>query len=124
MSVSGSIRKVLLDGLSLNAAADANPARLPTREKEPIVHSGGVAQKVTTMAGSVESLKLIVDDIDYETLQGLSEQTVNFPMSYEKADGTALRATGFISLDNYEAEENSVEITMTPETGKWEVFTV
>lgn len=122
MSVSGSIRKVLLDGLSLNAAADGNPARQPTQENEGIRHSGGVSKKVTLMNGAVEGLKLIVDDIEYEVLEGLSEQTTNFPMSYEKADGTVLRANGFISLDNYEAEENSVEVTMTPEAGRWETF--
>ena len=122
MAVSGSIRKVLLNGLPLNAAADGNPARMPTQENEGVRHSGGVAKKVTLAMGSVESLKLIVDDTDYETIQELSEQTANFPMSYVKADNTVLRTTGFISLGNYEAEENSVEITMTPETGKWEVF--
>ena len=122
MSVSGSIRKVLLNSLSLNAAADGNPARMPTQENEGIRHSGGVSKKVTLAMGSVEALKLIVNDIEYDFIQGLSEQVANFPMSYEKADGTVLRATGFIGLDNYEAEENSVEVTMTPETGRWETF--
>ena len=119
--VSGSIRKVLLNGLPLNAAADSNPARTPTQENEGIRHSGGVSKKVTLAMGSVESLKLIVDDVEYETLQGLSEGE-NFAMSYEKADGTVLRTTGFISLGNHEAEENSCEIIMTPETGRWDVF--
>jgi hypothetical protein len=123
VSVSGSVRKVLLNGLSLNAAGDGNPARQPTQENEGIRHSGGVAKKVTLMTGAVEALKIIATDAEYEILQGLSEQTANFPMSYEKADGTVLRSNGFINLDNYEAEENSVEITMTPETGRWEVFT-
>lgn len=121
MSVSGSIRKVLLNGLSLNAAADANPARQPTQENEGVRHSGGVSKKVTLMLGAVESLKLIVDDVEYGILQGLSEQIGNFPMSYQKADGTTSRCNGFINLDNYEAEENSVEITMTSETGSWDV---
>lgn len=121
MSTSGSIRKVLLNGLSLNAAADANPARQPTQENEGIRHSGGVAKKVTLMLGAVEALKLIATDTEYEILQGLAAGA-NFPMSYEKADGTVLRANGFINLDNHEAEENSVEITMTPETAEWETF--
>ena len=124
MAVSGSWRKVLLNGLSLNVAADANPARQPTQENEGVRHSGGVNKKVTLMLGAVEALKLIVTDVEYEILQGLSEQIGNFPMSGEKADGTVLRAVGFINLDNYESEENSVEITMTPETGSWDVFTV
>ena len=123
MARSGTGRKLLLDGISFNMAADGNPARLPTIEKEDVVHTGGVEQKVTLMAGSVEAQKLIVNDAEYEVLEGLNERLGTFSMSYEKADGSLLRTgAGFIKLANYEAEENSVEITMTPSSRKWEVF--
>ena len=121
MGVSGSIRKVLHNGLPLDVAADANPNRTPSQENEGVRHSGGVSKKVTSATGMVEGLKLIIDDADYETVQGLSEGP-NFAMSYEKADGSVLRTVGFINLGNHEAEENSCEITMTPETGRWDVF--
>lgn len=123
MSVSGSGRKLLLDGISFNMAADSNPGRMPTVDKEDIVHTGGVQPKVTLMSGAIESQKLILEDSEYEVLQLLNERIDNFSMSYEKADGTVLRTgTGYIKLDNYEAEENSCEITMTPSTRRWEVF--
>ena len=123
MGVSGSIRKVLINGRSYNATGDGNPARMPTQDNEGIRHSGGVNKKVTLMAGSVESLKLTIDDIDYDILSALSEQTSNFPMSYEKADGTVIRCgAGFINIDNYEASDNNIDITMTSETGKWQTF--
>lgn len=125
MSVSGSGRKLQLDGISFNMAADSNPARTPTVDKEDVVHTGGVNQKVTLMSGAIESQKLILEDGEYEVLQGLNERVGTFSMSYEKADGTVLRTgAGFIKLDNYEGEENSCEITMTPASRKWEVFTV
>jgi hypothetical protein len=123
MAVSGSGRNITLNGISFVIAADANPGRQPTQENEGVRHSGGVEKKVTLVMGAIESVKLIVSDVEYDILQGLSEQLENFPMSHEKADGTVLSATGFIGLDNYEAEENSVEITMTSETGKWIPFT-
>ena len=122
MSVSGSGRKTLLDGVSYNVAADGNMGRKPTQENEGVVHSGGVSKKVTKTDGAIEGHKLIVTDIEYEQLQALSERVDNFPMSTEKADGTSLKAKGFISLGNHEAEENSCEIMMTPETGSWDTF--
>lgn len=122
MGVSGSIRKVLIGGISFNAAADGSPARMPEAEIEGIRHTGGVEKKITLANGAVESLKIICDDTNYEILKGFMLGIENVPMSYEKADGTVLRATGFIALDNHESADNNVDVTMTPETGRWEVF--
>lgn len=122
MAVSGSIRKVLLDGLSFNAAADGNFAKTPRLEKEAVVHSGGNMFKHTKMSGNVESGKLICAPAEYVVLEGLADGLSSFPMSYEQADGSVWRTEGTISLDNYETEENSVEITMMPSTGTWELF--
>ena len=123
MAVSGSGRGIQLDGIAFNIAADADPARTPTVDKEDVVHSGGVNQKITSMSGAVEAVKLVLNDGEYETLQGFSERITNFSMSYEKADGTVLRTgAGYIKLDNYTGADNTCEITMTPATRKWEVF--
>jgi hypothetical protein len=119
---SGSVRKVLLDGISFYATADGTPEREPTQENEGIRHSGGVSKKVTYMNGAVSALKLTVTAEEYELLQELSERPTNFAMSYTRQNGDALRATGFITLANYSDEDNSIEITMTPETGRWELF--
>lgn len=122
MSVSGSIRKVLLDGLSFNAAGDANVAKTPVVEKEAVPHSGGNMIKRTKASGNVESVKLLCTPTEYETLEGIADGLGSFPMSYEMADGSVWRTSGTVSLDNYESEEHSVEVTMIPETGTWELF--
>ena len=105
MAPSGTGRKLQLDGISFNMAADSNPARTPTVDKEDVVHTGGVNQKITLMSGAIESQKLILEDGEYEVLQGLNERITNFSMSYEKADGTVLRTgSGYIKLDNFEGD--------------------
>jgi hypothetical protein len=121
-SVSGSIRKVLLNGLSFNAAADGNFAKTPKLEKEAVPHSGGNMIKHTRASGNVESAKLICTPTEYETLEGLADSLDPFSMSYEMADGSVWRTEGTIMLDNYESEEHSVEVTMIPLTGTWELF--
>jgi hypothetical protein len=121
MSVSGSIRKVLIDGLSFNAAGDGNFAKTPKLEKEAVPHSGGNSFKHTKMSGQVESGKLICTPTEYDTLEGIADRLTTYPMSYEMADGSVWRTDGQISVDNYESEENSVEITMMPAL-KWELF--
>jgi hypothetical protein len=122
MPVSGSIRKVLIDGLSFNAAADGNFAKTPKLEKEAVRHSGGNAVKVTLASGNVESAKMICSPTEYATLESKADETGSFAMSYELADGSVFRSTGTFAMDNYESEENSVELTMIPETGSWELF--
>lgn len=122
MSVSGSGLGVTLNGIPFNEVGDGNAARHPTQENDGIRHSGGVDKKVTLVMGEIESVKLKASSVEYEILQGLSEQVDNFPMSKNYADGTVLSGTGFIKLDNWEAEEGTVEITMTSETGSWTTF--
>lgn len=122
MPVSGSIRKCLINGLSFNAAADANFAKTPKVEKEAVRHSGGNMVKVTLASGNVEGAKMICTPVEYDTLDGFADDLESFSMSYEMADGSVWRTTGQISLDNYESEEHSVEITMIPEAGTWELF--
>jgi len=122
MSVSGSIRKVLIDGISYNAAADGNFAKTPKLEKEAVPHSGGNMVKVTRASGNVEGAKLICTPAEFATLEGKADELGTYAMSYELADGSVFRSTGTIMLDNYESEEHSVEITMIPESGTWELF--
>ena len=122
MSVSGSIRKVLINGLSFNAAADGNFAKMPKLEKEAIRHSGGNMVKYTLAAGNVEGAKLICTPVEFDTLEGFADDLDSFSMSYTMADGSVYRTTGKIMLDNYESEEASVEVTMIPDTGEWELF--
>lgn len=122
MGVSGSIRKVTVDGITYNAAADINAAKTPTNLKEAVPHSGGNMIKITKQHGNVESLTLLATPTEYETLEGTRDNLVAVPLSYELADGSVYRSQGHINLDNYESEENRVDVTMIPETGLWDVF--
>jgi len=123
MSVSGSPRKVTLDGVTFNVASDANFSQLPEQTTEGVRHSGGVMMKKTLMVAQVESVTLIVTSQQNELLKNLAARTVNFPMSYELASGDVYRAVGQINLDNRETEENRRDLTLVPD-GDWQPFLV
>lgn len=122
MPASGSIRKCLINGLSFNAASDANFAKTPPLEKEAVPHSGGNMIKRTKASGNVEGAKMICTQSEFDTLEGFADDLESFAMSYTLAAGGSYRTTGQISLDNFESEEGSVEITMIPDSGEWSSF--
>ena len=120
--ITGSLRKVLVDGIPFNVAADANASKTPIVSKEGIPHSGGNAIKIMKMVGNVEGLTLIIDPDEYETLQDKAGLLSSIPLSYEQADGKSWTSPGHINLDNYESEEGRIDITMIPESGTWSLF--
>lgn len=122
MATSGSIRKASIGGINFNVAADANASRTPEVQKEAIRHSGGNMIKSTLMHGNVESLTLICTPSEYASLNALAKEIGSIPLSYTLADGSAWVCSGEISLDNYESEENRVDVTMMPELGIWDLF--
>lgn len=121
MSKSGTPRKVTVDGETFNVAADANFAQTPGRTIEGVRHTGGTMMKNTLNVENVESVTLIADGTQFESLKEKSKRDDNYPMSYELASGDVYRAVGMITLDNRETEENRVDITMIPD-GDWEPF--
>lgn len=123
MSVSGTPRRVTLDGVTYNVAADANFSQTPPVEKEGVRHTGGTMMKSTLAVGQVESVTLIVTSAQNAQLEELLQRNVNFPMSYELASGDVYRSVGQINLDNRETEENRRDATLIPD-GDWVPFLV
>lgn len=121
MAVSGSLRKLLLDGIAFQVAGDANAAKTPKTTKEAVVHSGGNSIKIMKASGQVESVTTIVSPSEYETLEELANRTSPIPISYQQADGKTWVSNGHVNLDNYESEENRCDLTLIPE-GNWDLF--
>ena len=123
MARSGTPRRVTLDGVTYNVAADANFSQTPPVTNEGVRHTGGTLIKKTLEVGQVESVTLIVNGAENASLEELADRNVNFPMSYELASGDVYRATGQINLDNRETEETRRDITLIPD-GTWQPFLV
>lgn len=122
MATSGSLTKVVINGITYNVAGDANAAKTPTKTKEAVPHSGGNQIKIMKQHGNVESLTLIVSPTEYQQLETVRDLLTAAPLSYTLADGSVWTTSGHINLDNHESEENRCDVTMIPENGLWDLF--
>jgi len=121
--VSGSIRKVTLDGISFDVAADANFKEAGSQyENDVILTSGRNIKKQTKRAKTVEGVTIIANGSEKELLTEMAERKKDIPMSYETAGGDVYRATGWIDFESRETEELKATVKMTPRNNKWEAF--
>jgi hypothetical protein len=119
--VTGSIRKVLLDGVSYDAFGSTNIKETGGQWlNEGIATSGRNLHKMTKRVDSRE-VELVAMGVEREHLVELSERTADFDMSYTTASGDVYNCTGWIEFANRETEESKATITMFPRT-VWSSF--
>ena len=118
----GSIRKVVIDGVSYDVMGDANlNFKRSKYEKEGIATSGNPLIKMTKRVENVESVDLAVSVPEMEVLSGKANSIVDSTLSFEFADGSVYRGTGHIHFDGYESETGKSTLTMIP-VGDWTPF--
>lgn len=122
---SGTIRKVILDGLPFSPAADVN-ATLNTSpfETEGVPSSGATMFKMTMRSPNVEGIPILADPVEQDILRQFSERLTSFPMSITLADNSVYRTVGRINFESVETEENRANIMLIPDRsiGAWELF--
>lgn len=120
---SGTPRKLILDGIPFRIAMDADFQKTPRITSEQIPTSGASMTKITRNHADVESVTVIADPLEYETLEGLAESLEDFPLSYTMADGSSYSTPGGINLDNYSSAENRCDLTLQPRNpDDWQLF--
>lgn len=118
----GSIRKVVLRGVSYDVALDSNISEIPGIENDALATSGRVLRKQMKRVAVREGVVLIVNGVEFEALQGLAASKSDYPMSYETASGDVYRAAGWIEVEKRETEEGRCSIKMFPRSNKWDLF--
>ncbi len=120
--VSGSIKKVTLNGVTYDVMADANVSEVGGgTANDMLPTSGRNVRKTTKRVQTREGIILACNGSERELLQALSESDGDFPMSYETAGGDTYRATGVIEFESRETEENRATVTLLPR-GEWSTF--
>ena len=120
--VVGTLRKVTLDGVTYDAAADASIKAMPSAfENTSVPTSGANVRKMVKRAQTRESVTLIVGGAEQAALKALAERLDDFPMSYEEANGDTYTATGFIEFESYDTDTGIATIKMEPRD-EWAAF--
>lgn len=122
---SGTLRKLLLNGISYDVPADINVTiHLSPFETEGIPSSGRTMFKMTIKTPLAEGVVLLADPAEQVNLRAFAALLSDSPMSMTFADGTVARGVGRINLENVETEENRVAIQLIPNTalGAWDYF--
>jgi hypothetical protein len=120
--ITGTIRKVTLDGVTFDVMADTNVTEVGSGwQNEAVPTSGRNLRKMTKRVETREGITLACNGAEREVLKDLADRSADFPMSYETAAGDVYRATGWIEFENRETEESRATIQMLPRNS-WDAF--
>ena len=116
MSNSGTIRKLVLDGVSYDVPADINITfNRSSFEIEGVPTTGRTMFKMTRRVPTQEGVVVMTDPAEAEALNDLSERLDSFPIAVTLADNSTYRTTGKINYENWETEENRSSIMIIPD---------
>ena len=122
---SGTPRKVTIDGLTYDVAADTNiTLNLSPYETEGVPSSGRTMYKMTVRNPTAEGITIIADPSEQEVLRETAERMESFPISVTLADNSVYRTTGRINFENVETESNKATVIIIPDRaiGAWQLF--
>ena len=123
MSVVGTIRKVVLNGISFDVMADSNVTfNRAQYEREGVPTSGRTLQKMTKRVQTIEGLTLGVTSDEMELLKSISDGIADVTMSITLADTSVYKATGAVYFESYESENGQASVTLIPKND-WTAFT-
>jgi hypothetical protein len=116
MSVVGTPRKFILDGVSYDLKADANITyNASAYENEGIATSGKTLQKKSKRVQTKESVTLSVIPAEVEELKKKSDSLASKTMAVTYADGSTYRATGQVNFESWESDEGTATLTLIPD---------
>ena len=111
----GTLRKILIDDLSYDAAGDADLNETLTKfENSLIITSGKAVIKQEKRAQQVEDVVLITNAGDRDRLVSFADGGGEGPMSYTDRAGNVARFVGTINVDSNQTMESRTTISFLP----------
>lgn len=116
---SGTIRKLTIDAITFDVPADINITFNRSKYTiEGMPTSGRPIMKFTKRVQTMNSVPVITNPAEMETLNDKSESIADKTFAIELADGSTYRATGQFNYENFETESNRSAIQIIPK-GPW-----
>lgn len=121
-NISGTPRKVVINGVTYDVFADTNINLIPSKyEIEGLPTSGVTMYKMTKRVETAESLTLKTNPAEKEELKSVAESLADATLAIELADGSTFKASGKINYESFESEENKSTVQLIPSDG-WTPF--
>jgi hypothetical protein len=122
MSVSGSSKKLTLDGVTFRLPMDADiNIKFGDYESDLISTSGEAIRKMTKRPQMADGVDVSVDAAEKALLIALSNRTDAFTIAYKDAANVLHTSRGGISIDDSSSQDGKVTIKILP-LDKWEIF--
>lgn len=120
--IAGTLRKLLIDGLSFDVMADADITEVGSRFlNESLPTSGRNMRKMTKRPQTREGVVIACNPGEQTTLKNLADSRSVVPLSYTKADGSQARAPGWIEFESLTTMENRATVKLHEQVD-WQVF--
>lgn len=124
MPTAGSLRKMVINGISYDVAADADISHVFTTFEVSRVPSSGVSmKKMVKRVPTAENFVLLTSGSEREQLKEFSEQIADVPITYTDAAGNEYTCEGSFNIDNNTTQENRTTIIVQPDLD-WTAFLV
>ena len=112
----GTLKKVVIDGVSYDVFVDINVSFTPTRfKREDIPTSGRTLHKMTKRVRKMEDITIAASPAEVEALASKAESLASKTIAVEFADGSIYRATGQIDFDKWESQDGKGTVTLIPD---------
>jgi hypothetical protein len=111
----GTLRGIMIDGVSYDVMSDCNISFSPTNyEVSGIATTGKTLFQMKKRIQEVESVDLGVDPEEIGSLKSKAESLADLTMAFTLADGSVFRGTGRIHFDKYESETGKATLKLIP----------
>ena len=115
--VAGSIRKLSIEGIPFDVAADGNLSDLINEYENSVIPTSGVGMiKKTKRVPTIEGVVLITDGAAKDALSNYADGTVSVKFSITYQSGDVKKAEGIFNIESDESEENRTALSIHPVT--------
>ncbi len=111
----GSIKKVSVDGIEYDVAADADVERQPSRFLNELIQTSGKPMiKQTLQEQSFKGVPIIGTASQEESLRFSQEKGTPFPMAIQYASGVIFQIVGIINITGSSSGTGKITVDILP----------
>jgi len=121
---SGTIQKVVIGGVTVDAAADLDFTKKVNIEKEAQATTGETNFKNTLVNPDIEAIKLSMTPLQNERIEKITQNGEQVDCSIITADGSTYRAKCELNHNGYTSGDGVAEVDMLPVNARrgWALF--